>query len=339
MIRKPALGLMLVIAAIAAAAQDSARPADSPDQQLWAEVEQLAIAVPSTQPYEPRFDVEIGRLGRLIARLERYQRQFPGGAHFDDSIVAELTARFRLATLTNESGEFVARCRQLTDRPMSDTVREQVAEFTRLADRIAGGPARLAELREAIASRPTATQSSQAAIDPAAEAGSPATAPPLNGTDSPGSGSDAPADVAAGLRRREQSRGRPLAFAVEGNLAGGLAAAGFCAQPVVVLIWASWDECSLDAAANLSRFRAAHPEFGILGVSIDLDVERMREAVEAYHLDGAQIRSPRGWADELITTWGLRRIPAVIVIDADGRLLDIREGIDPFGPILRAPIQ
>lgn len=310
----------------------------APDEQLWRQIEHLSTPTPIVEPYDARFAMERDRLERLISRLASYRRQFPGGARSDDAVVLELAAHLHLATLTNSGTRFAEHCRALSARPMSDALRRRVTRYQDLADRLAGGPEFLEELRRSAAAddadaaaapvpRPAAAPSGSTSID----AAHPATAQEV---DAQASGAPDTARNAAALRRAA-AIGTPLAFEADSDLTTSLRAAGLCERPILIVVWASWDERSVEAAALAQQARAACPTLGTLGLCIDLDPARMREAIDAYALDGVQLRAEQGWASPLLTTWNLRRLPALLLIDSGGVLRAIEEDGDVFEVVRR----
>lgn len=277
----------------------------TPDELLWRQIEPLNVPVAAAEPFADRFDAEVQRLDRLIARLASYQRQFPGGGRYDEAIALELKALFHLATLVQSGERLSRRCDELRKQPMNELTRARVEYFAQIATRLAEGPSLLATIR---------------AGAPAPEGSAPAAPPSAMSAQQPGT-PDVPAENTLPLpfaRMRTDAIGTTLEFDVDGDLTAGLRAAGLCQRPVVVLVWASWDEPSLAAATSLRWLRALHPDIGTLCVSIDLDPIRMREAIDAYALEGPCIRLTSGWASPLLTAWGLRRLPAVLVIDSHG---------------------
>lgn len=304
--------LTAVVGSLGAGVQDSAENPVAPDEQLWRQVEQLAKPLPAVEPYEPRFDAEIDRLERLIARLASYERQFPGGVRFQDAVATELAAQLHLATLTHSSARFAARCAELSELSLGETLRAKLDRYRELARRLADGPRLLETLRNGASTKPISGEAMSA-----------------------GSSGDSPASTRGAAARRSFAIGQPLMFDADGDLTDGLRAAGLCERPVLVVVWASWDARSIDELAAVAWARELAPDLGTLGVSIDLDAGRMQDAIDAYALEGVQIRAEQGWASPLLTSWELRRLPAVLLIDRDGVLRAVEENGDVFEIVAR----
>lgn len=309
-----AIWLILSVAAATARPQQSPAIPLTPDELLWRQIEPLKVPVAAAEPFADRFDAEVQRLDRLIARLASYQRQFPGGGRYDEAIALELGALFHLATLVQSSERLARRCEELQKQPMNQPTRARVEYFAQIATRLAEGPSLLAAIR----ARASAPEGSAPAAQPSATSAQQPGTPEVPAENTPPS---------PFTRMRTDAVSATLEFDVDGDLTAGLRAAGLCQRPVVVLVWASWDEPSLTAATSLRWLRGLHPDIGTLCVSIDLDPIRMQEAIDAYALEGPCIRLTSGWASPLLTAWGLRRLPAVLLIDSHGVLRAVAENV------------
>ncbi|GMU80625.1 MAG: hypothetical protein AMXMBFR47_04960 [Planctomycetota bacterium] len=324
-----AIWLILSVAAAPARPQQAPAIPMTPDELLWRQIEPLKVPVAAAEPFAARFDAEVQRLDRLISRLASYQRQFPGGGRYDEAIALELGALFHLATLVRSSERLARRCEELRKQPMNEPTRARVEYFAQIATRLAEGPALLASLRAA----PAAGQGAAPAAGDGPSDQDADSPPQQPGRFTVSGERVAPAASREGARSspftrvRTDAIGAALEFDAAGELTAGLRAAGLCQRPVVVLIWASWDEPSLAAATSLRWLRALHPDLGTLCVSIDLDATRMQDAVDAYALEGPCIRLTSGWASPLLTAWGLRRLPAMLLIDSHGVLRAVAEDV------------
>ena len=76
--------------------------------------------------------------------------------------------------------------------------------------------------------------------------------------------------------------------------------------------WASW------CGPCMSEM---HKGLGIIGLSLDSDYKRWKEATQANNMTWLQLSELRGWDSEVAKVNGVQAIPHTIIIDKNGNIL------------------
>lgn len=106
--------------------------------------------------------------------------------------------------------------------------------------------------------------------------------------------------------------GRPVALA---DLAG---------RVVVIDFWATWCEPCKHQIPVLNQFQRQHPEVTVLGVAVDADGREVVAPFAAEH----DIQYPVLLGSESIAReYGVPGFPALVVVDAEGRLDSLHLGV------------
>lgn len=132
---------------------------------------------------------------------------------------------------------------------------------------------------------------------------------------------------------RTQAVGEPFEPLLPGLDGKPLAWSAYRGRPVLLVVWAAFDDASRRAVQRIGHFRAGHPHLAVIGVSLDETAEATRTAARELELDWPQCNDGRGWGGEFVRRWGIDRLPLVFVIDADGRLVASDAGDGWEGPV------
>jgi peroxiredoxin len=92
---------------------------------------------------------------------------------------------------------------------------------------------------------------------------------------------------------------------------------------VILDFWATWCGPCLPEIPILKEIRAGYPEekLEIISVSLDRDLETLKQFLEENSIDWPQIIQPKGSQDELAVLYNVRGIPQKFVIDTDGTIV------------------
>lgn len=93
---------------------------------------------------------------------------------------------------------------------------------------------------------------------------------------------------------------------------------------VLIDFWASW--CA-PCRASLPGVKALNDKFGdkglcIIGVSLDKEQEAWLAAIENFQMTWIQTSALHYWDDEIAALYGVRAIPATVLIDGNGTIID-----------------
>jgi len=89
---------------------------------------------------------------------------------------------------------------------------------------------------------------------------------------------------------------------------------------LLINFWASWSNPSREENARINtiykRFNKNH--FAILGISLDADKIKWKEAIKKDSLSGEQVCDFNGWGSTVIQQYGIESLPANVLIDPRG---------------------
>ncbi len=125
----------------------------------------------------------------------------------------------------------------------------------------------------------------------------------------------------AGHWQRVQAVGRPfwLTFRTAENRE--VDTRTYQGDPVLIVVWAGFHAAARRCVQDVARFQRAYPDLRVVGVSLDDTAEQATAAARELAVSWPQLYDGLGWGGEFVRTWGIRRIPLVLAIDRDGRLL------------------
>lgn len=92
---------------------------------------------------------------------------------------------------------------------------------------------------------------------------------------------------------------------------------------VLVDFWASWCKpCRMENPNVVKAYKKYHNKgFEILGVSLDENAMRWKNAIQADQLDWKHVSELKGWQSEVCGTFNVRSIPFSILLDKNGVII------------------
>lgn len=120
--------------------------------------------------------------------------------------------------------------------------------------------------------------------------------------------------------------GQPfVTFAMQDTTGIYVPLADFIGEDYLLIdFWASWcGPCRRENPNLVSIYDDFHDKgFEILGVSFDTSKEKWMKAIEDDGLDWPQVSDLRGWDNAAGRLYGIRSIPANVLLDKDGYIID-----------------
>lgn len=92
---------------------------------------------------------------------------------------------------------------------------------------------------------------------------------------------------------------------------------------LLVHFWASWDQPSVEANADLRRIykkEQKNKDFAIWGISLDLDEKKWKEAIKNDTLSWEQTCDFSGWNTEVVKQLAIQILPANVLLSPSGRI-------------------
>lgn len=335
-------GAALVVAAWIVQLAGAATPPS--EAALWQQIETLYGALAEEDPNADWFAAAEQGRHELLEPLRTYVNVYPGGAHRLAVTALELETLYELGAL--DGGDLSALCRRsayLFEHADSESIRAEAA-YWRIFCRDRAATTQPATTQPAFAAAPTDLLQHYAdyvAAYPASRHTPRLTSMLFDAAETRGD-EDAMAalvtrmqthfpahamtgQLAAVLRRaRQVGKVFPLRFTESGDSAVDPNTLGN--GPLAIVVWTRFDEPSVAAAREVEQCVAAHPGASAVGINLDPTTELARQAAREVGLKAPQINDGGGWATWFVRHWGVRRLPAVFVVDGKGRLLGVSEG-------------
>ena len=94
-------------------------------------------------------------------------------------------------------------------------------------------------------------------------------------------------------------------------------------KPAIIDLYADWcGPCRMEmpnVVAAYAKYKAKG--FGIVGVSLDNDVESWKKAIKDLNITWPQMSDLKGWQCEGAALYGVRAIPATLLVSKDGTIV------------------
>jgi len=139
---------------------------------------------------------------------------------------------------------------------------------------------------------------------------------------------DFPESVAArkarGAARRLESVGKPLALSGVALDGKQVAIESLKGTPVLVHYWATWCEpCKVDMAQIRELAAKYGPrKFAVVGITVDSDKAQLEKFLKSKPLGWPQLHEAGGLDGRLAEELGILTLPTMILLDAEGKVVD-----------------
>ena len=133
-----------------------------------------------------------------------------------------------------------------------------------------------------------------------------------------------PARKARGAIRRLESVGKPLSLSGVALDGSKVSLESLRGTPVLVHYWATWCEpCKVDMAQIRELVAKYGPKkFAVVGIALDSEKKELEKFLKAKPLGWPQLHEAGGLDGRLAEELGVLTLPTMILLDAEGRVVD-----------------
>ena len=133
-----------------------------------------------------------------------------------------------------------------------------------------------------------------------------------------------PARKARGAARRLESVGKPLSLSGTALDGKSVSLESLRGTPVLVHYWATWCEpCKVDIAQIRELVAKYGPKkFAVVGIALDSDKSQLEKFLRSKPIAWPQLHESGGLDGRLAEEMGVLTLPTMILLDADGKVVD-----------------
>lgn len=94
---------------------------------------------------------------------------------------------------------------------------------------------------------------------------------------------------------------------------------------LLIHFWASWNDASMKANAKLRKINRSYKKeknFGMLGISLDVDTVAWKEAIKKDTLSWEQVCNFEGLNSEIVNQYAILTLPTNVLIEPSGRIAE-----------------